>query len=183
MKRETRRAVAAHLRSDHVGQLWGAWWLLSALVAFAFAVLLVAGPLLAKDESGRKEKNGKAEEITFDDLKLELEKDEPFDPKKLTDRVKQLDKESIRIRGYILPASVFQQKNIANFVLVRDNMECCFGPGAALHDCIIVEMNTGKTTDFTTRPIAVEGVFRVREYKGPDGKHLAIYHLQGTDVK
>lgn len=139
--------------------------------------------LAKKNDTNRKGKSGNVEEITFDDVKLELEKDEPFDPKKLTDRVKELDKQVVRIRGYILPASVFQQKNISSFVLVRDNMECCFGPGAALHDCMVVEMEAGATTDFTTRPVAVEGVFRIREFKYPDGKYYAIYHLQGRSVK
>lgn len=125
----------------------------------------------------------KVHEITFDDVLLELEKDEPFDPAKLTDRVKELQKKVVRVRGWILPASVFQQKGIRSFVLVRDNMECCFGPGAALHDCMIVELESGKSTDFTTRPVAVEGVFDVREFKDPTGKHYAIYHLRGRSVK
>ncbi len=126
---------------------------------------------------------GKPEEITFDDVKLDLKKDEPYVESKLTDRVRQLDKKSVRIRGWILPASVFQQKGIKSFVLVRDNMECCFGPGAALFDCIMVEMDEGKSADFTTRPVAVEGVFRVKEFKYPDGKQYAIYHLRGQSVK
>ena len=42
-------------------------------------------------------------------------------------------------------------------VLVRDNLECCFGPGAALYDCVMVRMNPGKTTNFSIRPVTVEG--------------------------
>ena len=49
-------------------------------------------------------------------------------------------------------------------------------PGAALYDCILVEMQPGKTADFTIRPIAVEGTFDIREF-AVDGKHLAIYHM------
>lgn len=145
---------------------------------FFLTALVVCGTAAAQS-SGRN----KVEEITFDDVKLQLEKDEPFDEEKLTDRVKELDKKPVRIRGWILPASVFEQTGIRSFVLVRDNMECCFGPGAALHDCIVVEMDEGKSADFTTRPVTVEGVFRVKEYKFPDGKHYAIYHLQGRSVR
>ena len=47
-------------------------------------------------------------------------------------RVTALEKQAVRIRGYILPS--FQQAGLTQFVLVRDNQECCFGPGAALHD-------------------------------------------------
>lgn len=121
-----------------------------------------------------------AKDVTFDDVKLELKKGDPYDPSLLTDKIKKLDGKPIRIRGYILPS--FQQSNIKQFVLVRDNQECCFGPGALLHDCIIVEMTPPAAATFTVRPISVEGVFTIRELK-LDGKYLAIYHLDGKDVK
>lgn len=154
----------------------------SVRVGLVLACALAWGTDCASGQA-RGRAGAKVEEITFDDLKLDLQKDEPFVPEKLTKRVKELDKEMIRIRGWILPASVFQQKGIRSFVLVRDNMECCFGPGAALFDCIIVEMDEGKTADFTTRPVAVEGRFELKEFKYPDGKQYAIYHLQGRSVK
>jgi hypothetical protein len=120
-------------------------------------------------------------EITFDDVKLELQKGDPYDPSRLTEKVKGYDGKAIKIRGYILPS--FQQNGIKQFVLVRDNMECCFGPGALLHDCIIVEMIPPATTSFSTRPVSVEGMFTIRELKAPDGSYLAIYHLDGKEVK
>jgi hypothetical protein len=123
----------------------------------------------------------KTRTITFDDVKFEMKKGDPFKRSLLTDKIESLHGHPISIRGYILPS--FQQKGITQFVLVRDNMECCFGPGAALYDCILVEMEPGKSTSFTVRPVAVEGIFTVNEFKGPDGKHLAIYHLKGQNVK
>ena len=121
--------------------------------------------------------------VSFDDIKLELKKDEKFEASKhLTDKVEALDGEKIRIRGWIHP-SVFTQTGIKQFVLVRDNQECCFGPGAALHDCIWVQMEDGASTNFTTRPIAVEGVFRVEEVPGPGGAQMAIYQLKGVSAK
>jgi hypothetical protein len=94
-----------------------------------------------------------------------------------------LSKKTIRIRGWILPASVFKQSGIEEFVLVRDNQECCFGPGAALYDCIMIKMEKGKTANYTTRPVAVKGKFEVEELKFPDGKHYAIYKMTATEVK
>jgi hypothetical protein len=122
-----------------------------------------------------------AKEITFDEIKLELKKGDAYDSKALTDKVKDLDGKAIRIRGYILPS--FQQNGIKQFILVRDNMECCFGPGALLHDCIVVEMLPPATATFTVRPVSVEGKFSVRELKDDKGNYLAIYHLDGTQVK
>jgi hypothetical protein len=120
-------------------------------------------------------------EITFDDLKLEMQKGDPFTPDRLTPRVTELERQRVRIRGYILPS--FQQSGLTQFVLVRDNQECCFGPGAALHDCVVVRMQPGRTAEFSIRPVAVEGRFRVEELRGPDGRHLAIYALDGERVQ
>jgi hypothetical protein len=120
---------------------------------------------------------------TFDDIKLDLQKDEPFYRSKLTPAVEALFGRRIRIRGFIHPNVPFNS-GITRFVLVRDNMECCFGPGAALHDCIFVEMVPGQTIDFTTRPITIEGRFSFRELLDPiDGRVLAIYHLEGEALR
>ena len=120
-------------------------------------------------------------EVTFDDIKLDMEKGAPFTRDLLPKRVTALEGTRIRVRGYILPS--FQQSGLTQFVLVRDNMECCFGPGAALHDCIVVRMLPGRTADFSVRPVAVAGTFRLAELIGPDGKHLAIYALEGEEVR
>ncbi|MFO1064817.1 MAG: DUF3299 domain-containing protein [Pirellulales bacterium] len=122
-------------------------------------------------------------DITFDDLKFEIEKGGKFERSMLTKEIESLNKQTVRIRGYILPTSVFKQSGIDQFVLVRDNLECCFGPGAMIYDCIIVQMEKGKFADYTTRPVAVKGKFEVEEFKYPDGGHYAIYKLTGVEVK
>lgn len=145
-----------------------------ACLSFPLALALAAPAALAEEA-------GKVKEVTFDDIALELKKGDPYSPALLTDKVKNLDGKPIRIRGFILPS--FQQTGIKQFILVRDNMECCFGPGALLHDCIVVEMKGSATATFTVRPVSVEGRFSIDELKGPDGTFLAIYHLDGKQVK
>ena len=120
-------------------------------------------------------------EISFDDIKLEMQKGDPFTRELLPPGVVDLERQPVRIRGYILPS--FQQTGLTQFVLVRDNQECCFGPGAALHDCIVVRMRPGRTAEFSIRPVAVAGTFRIEELRGPDGRHLAIYALDGDEVR
>jgi hypothetical protein len=120
-------------------------------------------------------------EISFDDIKLEMQKGDPFTRDLLPPRVTALERARVRIRGYILPS--FQQSGLTQFVLVRDNQECCFGPGAALHDCVVVRMRPGTSAEFSIRPVAVAGTFRVEELRGPDGRHLAIYALDGEEVR
>ena len=130
-------------------------------------------------------------EITFDDLKFDIEKDAVFHDKLLDDDVKSLDGINVKLRGYILPTTLFKETGIDQFVLVRDNQECCFGPGAALFDCVIVEMQAGRTTDFVTRPVTVHGKLKIdtKKYRYPGGKgprgtsHFAIFRIEGMAVK
>lgn len=137
----------------------------------------------AEDRSSRATARAKGD-ITFDDLKFEMEIGGNFERSMLTEEIEQLHKQQIKIRGYILPASVFKLTGFTEFVLVRDNMECCFGPGAALYDCIMVRMQKGKTADFSTRPVQVRGRFEIKEFKYPDSdQHYAIYQMIATEVK
>ena len=120
-------------------------------------------------------------DISFDDIKFHIAKGAPFKRDRLPKQIESLEGQLVRLRGYMLPS--FQQSGIKKFVLVRDNMECCFGPGAAIYDCVIVEMKGSASASFSVRPMAVEGVFSVSEFKGPDGNHLAIYHIDGRSAK
>ncbi len=141
-----------------------------------FVVLI----LVTTVKSQQPDKN-RLKDISFDTIKFDIEKDAPFKRDMLTKEIVALEGQLVRIRGYMLPS--FQQSGIKKFVLVRDNMECCYGPGAALYDCVIIEMQGSASAEFTVRPMAVEGVFKVSEFKGPDGKHLAIYHIDGRSAK
>lgn len=120
------------------------------------------------------------ENVTFDDVKFEIEKNEDFSRQILTDKINDFEGKRIKIRGYIRPS--FKQTGIEKFILVRDNQECCFGPGAMIYDCMIVGMKKGTATEFTTRPITVEGDFYLKEFEGPDGKLWAIYRLRNATV-
>jgi hypothetical protein len=117
---------------------------------------------------------------TFDDINFEMELGADFKRDMLTPEIEALAGQRIRIRGYILPTA--QSRGIKQFVLVRDNQECCFGPGAALYDCILVEMQTGKTAEFSVRPVTVDGTFDIAVVDGPDDRPLAIYRLNAESV-
>lgn len=127
-------------------------------------------------------------DITFDDLKFEIEKGATFDPDKINETLKFLNGRKVRLSGYILPTTLFKETDISEFVLVRDNQECCFGPQAALFDCVIIEMVGDNTTDFVTRPVTVEGkfVYDPEKYKYPPGvgpSHFAIFRIEGQNVR
>ncbi len=116
---------------------------------------------------------------TFDDLRFEMTVGEPFHRSMLTKPIEAMAGQRIRIRGYILPTA--QRNGIKTFVLVRDNQECCFGQGAALYDCILVDMKPGKSAEYSIRPVAAEGIFDIKEFV-VGGKHMAIYHMDAESV-
>lgn len=174
------------------------------LFGFLGVAMLLMAPAPAEDKATSSEDRQPAKveikrssaaarakgEITFDDLKFEIEKDAPFDDEMITKDIKELNNKVVKLRGYILPSTLFKETDISQFVLVRDNQECCFGPGAALFDCVIVEMVPGKTTDYETFPVTVHGKLKIdtKKYKYPGGtgprgaSHMAIFMIEGQEV-
>jgi hypothetical protein len=135
----------------------------------------------AQQLSAKPAPANKLQDKTFDDIKFDIQPGDPFARDMLTPKIEELDGKRIRIRGWILPTA--QKRGLKQFVLVRDNMECCFGPGAALYDCILIEMQPGTTAEFSTSPVAVTGEFAIRVLPGPGGTPLAIYRMQGESVE
>ncbi len=113
--------------------------------------------------------------LSFDDIKFDIEKDEPFEREMITEEIEELRGKRVSLRGYILPAT--RQSGIKVFVLVRDNQECCFGPGAALFDCVLVKLEEGHSIDYTVRPVTVEGEFMIKEYTVGD-RVMAIFRMK-----
>jgi hypothetical protein len=114
-------------------------------------------------------------QLTFDDVEFDMEKDEEFHRDMLTPEINDMQGRRISIRGYILPNGTKQTGN-RKFILVRDNQECCFGPGAALYDCVLVKLKEDHEVDFTVRPVTVEGIFQLKELK-IGGRTMAIFRM------
>ena len=117
-------------------------------------------------------------DLSFDDLKFDIAKGVDFQESMLTAAIKKLDGRKVRLRGFVRPG--YKQSGIKNFVLVRDNQQCCFGPGAALYDCVMVKMADDAALEFTVRPICVVGTLQLKNYVGKDGKTWAIFRMNDT---
>lgn len=174
-------------------------FLAAICIALATCAVLVATEAQAAKPEAKPEKKESVEAkepestakpektrtITFDTIKFEMAKEDPFDRELIGPKIEALGGKKIRIRGFVHPSSSFSQ-TMKKFVLVRDNLECCFGPGAALYDCIIVTMKMGKTAEYTTRPVSVEGTFRIEELADPidpDANPQAIYQMEAEVVE
>ena len=139
---------------------------------------------LAEDSTAKivYRKDGVAE-VSFDSLKFDYQSDGSYSDSDMTDEVKALSGQRIVIRGYILPGSVYQDRGFDQFVLIRDNQQCCFGPGAKLFHNMQIKMVDGETADYTTRPVTVEGTFKLSPYIAPDGKCYSVFYCSAESAK
>ena len=120
-------------------------------------------------------------ELTFDHLKFNIQAEQAFEVRQLTLDLLKLRGRTIKIRGFVRPS--FKEKNITRFVFVRDNQECCFGPGALLYDCMLVNMAESHAVNYSTRPITLEGRFELKPFRGPDKRVWAIFELNDAVLK
>jgi hypothetical protein len=80
--------------------------------------------------------------------------------------VQALNNEKIFVKGYMYPTG--QTEGLTDFLLVKDNQQCCFGGQPALTDMIYVQMEEGKMARYSTGLVAVAGVFHTQSsVKGP----------------
>ncbi len=120
-------------------------------------------------------------DLTFDDLKFDIEIGQAFERSLLSEEVKALDGKEVTLGGYMKPS--FKASGLKGFVFVRDNKECCFGPQAAIYDCVMVRLKKGTKTDYLVRPFKIRGTLYLKEYEGPDGTTWAIFNMKNAKVE
>ncbi len=73
---------------------------------------------------------------------------------------------------------------LKSFMLVRDLQSCCFGGVPRPDECVVVEMEAGKTTEhFMYVPVAVRGTFKAGRLEDEYGYTTAIYTLEASSVE
>ena len=92
--------------------------------------------------------------------------------------VEPLDGEKIFLKGFMYP-DTRRQTGITNFVLVKDNNECCYGGQPQLTDMIMVRLQDGLKTAYRTGMVSVAGVFRINSGTGPAGLE-PVYTIEAT---
>jgi len=112
-------------------------------------------------------KEGNAIRASFDDidlLKILNMAPVPTDAADhFPDWLQALDGEHVRVRGYMRPG--FEAEDITEFLFVRDNGACCYGPRPKIYDMIAVELKDGQSTDWIEdTPFDVEGTFRIESH-------------------
>ena len=98
-----------------------------------------------------------------------------------TDEVAKLDKKKIYIKGYMYP--VRQRHGLTEFVLCKDNGDCCFGGQPKPTDMIAVKMKDGMTVDLLEQQlVGVAGVFHAQTVT-QSGDLTSVYMLEGTHFR
>jgi hypothetical protein len=89
-----------------------------------------------------------------------------------------LDGKDVLLKGYMYPGK--QQRGIVQFLLVRDQGDCCFGGNPKITDRVLVQIVAPRGIDFSPRLRKIAGRFAVR----PTGTAVleggVLYHLENA---
>ena len=125
-------------------------------------------------------------ETPWETFRLPANSEREFSVEQLPDKVKHLDGKRLRIRGYILPSSVFAIQ-AREFVLAGEVKDAAVvkhsGDRIPLDACMHVRMNNGGTVRFHFGPIALTGTFRVRPIRNKSGEIVLVYFFDADSVE
>lgn len=116
--------------------------------------------------------------ITFDDLDVKMEPDTLFEEWMLTQRVRDLDGQRVRISGFMLPG--FANVKIRQFILLREK-ECPYGVGGQAHHVIAVTLQQASAT-YSTEAQTVEGVLSIQPFTGYNGNTWSLYAIDDATL-
>jgi len=92
--------------------------------------------------------------------------------------VAALDGKPIFIKGYMYPTQT--RVNLHEFVLVKDNKDCCFGGNPNLTDMIVVKLKDGMRVNHKDAVlVSVAGTFHARGLV-QSGVLAGVYTIEGT---
>jgi len=121
--------------------------------------------------------------LSAEDLEADLDRERPFDPAALPERVKELEGKTVRIRGYIHAGSIYRIE-FERFLLVTETKGKTYSPtheNFPLGCQVAVEMTAGTKGRYMTGPVIAEGILRFREYRFED-RIWSIYSLEEARV-
>ncbi len=85
----------------------------------------------------------------------------------------------VLLKGYMYPGS--RQHGIVQFLLVRDQGDCCFGGNPKITDRVLVSLADPRGIDFTQRLVKIAGRFQVRPAGAPEIGGGVLYHLEAAE--
>lgn len=102
-------------------------------------------------------------------------------PDMLPESAVALDGRDVLLKGYIYPTQ--RPDGISEFVLCRDQGDCCFGGKPKISDRVLVKLADGHAISFSQRLTKVAGRFAVRPVAAPDMSGGVLYHIENARVR
>jgi len=100
---------------------------------------------------------------------------------RVPDPARAMDGRNVLLKGYIYPGK--QQHGLVQFLLVRDQGDCCFGGNPKITDRVLVQLSDPAGIDFTPKLTKVAGRFRVQPMGTADLQGGVLYHLDAASVR
>jgi hypothetical protein len=100
-------------------------------------------------------------------------------PHAIPDTARAVDGHTVLLKGYMYPGK--QQHGITQFLLVRDQGDCCFGGNPKITDRVLVQLRDPQHPqgiDFSPRLTKIAGRFVIRPTASPGLDGGVVYHLE-----
>lgn len=111
----------------------------------------------------------------------ELQPAEGEPPTAVPDSARAADGRDVLLKGFIYPGK--QQQGLTQFLLVRDQGDCCFGGNPKITDRVLVQLADPAGIDFTPGLTKVAGRFRVQPVGDAALQGGVLYHLDQAHVR
>jgi hypothetical protein len=105
-------------------------------------------------------------------------------PDMVPDTAHGMNGRNVLLKGYIYPGK--QQSGITQFLLVRDQGDCCFGGNPKITDRVLVQLKDPghpKGINFSPRLTKIAGRFVIRPMGAPGMDGGVLYHLEDALVR
>ncbi|NBW96398.1 MAG: hypothetical protein EBR28_06630 [Planctomycetia bacterium] len=102
-------------------------------------------------------------------------------PDAVPDTARAVDGREVLLKGYMYPGK--QQRGIVQFLLVRDQGDCCFGGNPKITDRVLVQLRDPAGIDFSPRLLKIAGRFAVRPTGTAALDGGVLYHLEDSIVR
>lgn len=163
---------------------------ISCLYIFFILFLFVIGLMSACEaQAANKTTSPEYLSLTFKELKSFSYVDPDIEdvkkgthPKQIPTNIMALNKKKVSLKGFMVPLEL-DKRGIISFILVSNQMECCFGLPEQMNGWVIVALEPNKRSSYYQDVlIDVQGVLEVGEKVDKDG-NMSLYRINAHSVK
>lgn len=131
-----------------------------------------------------KKKTDSVINVELDDLELKIDRKSTFALKDVPTEIRRLHGRRVRLHGYMYPS--FKEFGLTKFLFNSETRKKSFLLTTELervpvHFLIPVSLRAGTTTDYSQKPIAVEGRFVIRAEMS-EGTLIFVYRIDDATV-